>query len=155
MESLWLFRNFKLAAERGDGDGVFYLGYYTLETAAKAEEHKIKLQKYLEAAELFRESINKDPDNPDPFFYLGFLFEYGNKRNFFYLLGMGVERDYKTSYKYFEKAGNLKSGKALTKQATFLIKGIGVENPDVEGAVALFEKAGEFGDEEAYNHLGY
>jgi TPR repeat protein len=68
---------------------------------------------------------------------------------------MGVERDLKTAYKYYEKAGALKSGKALCKQATFLIKGIGTDHANLEEALAMFEKAGDFGDEEAYNFLGY
>jgi TPR repeat protein len=48
--------------------------------------------KYLEAADLFREVVSKEPEYAEALFYLGFLFE----------SGFGVEQDMRTAFRYYE-----------------------------------------------------
>lgn len=56
-------------------DGIFHVAFYTMQEAGKDDNQK----KYLEAADLFREVVSKEPEYADALFYLGFLFENGNR----------------------------------------------------------------------------
>ncbi len=71
-------------------------------------------EKYIEAADLFRETVSKDPEYADAFYYLGFLFENA----------LGVEMDLKTAFNYFKKAANLDLAKAWVKLGSCYATGI-------------------------------
>jgi TPR repeat protein len=120
-------------------DGIFHLGYYTMDEASKTNEE----ERYAEAAELFRDALAVDPEYVEAYYYMGFLFENG----------LGVDRDMKTAFRYYRKAADLDHGKSWTKIGTFYAKGFGV-NRDPKAAIMAYEKAVKLVDDEAMNILG-
>ncbi len=76
-----------MAAELRDVDGIFHLGYYTLEDAMHTNEE----DQYAEAAYMFREAISLDPEYAEAYYYLGFLFEHG----------LGVDKDLKSAFRFY------------------------------------------------------
>lgn len=56
-----------------DVDGIYHVAYYTMQEASNSNDQR----KYIEAADLFRETISRDPDHADAYYYIGFMFENG------------------------------------------------------------------------------
>lgn len=71
-------------------------------------------EQYAEAADLFREAISLDPEYAEAYYYMGFLFENG----------LGVDRDMKTAFRFYRKAGEIDHAKSWTKLGTFYAKGL-------------------------------
>ena len=99
--------------------------------------------KYIEAADLFRETVSKDPEYADAFFYLGFLFEHG----------LGVELDKKTALNYYQKAANLDHPKGWIKVGSCYATGSGT-NKNLKTAEEAYINAARLQDTEAMNLLG-
>ena len=104
-------------------DGIFHLGYYTLDNATRTDDE----DQYAEAADLFREAISLDPEYEEAYYYMGFLFENG----------LGVDRDMKTAFRFYRKAGDLDHAKSWTKLGTFYAKGNIIVNKNIEIYEAL------------------
>jgi len=130
---------YKIAAELRDVDGIFHLGYYTLDNATRTNDE----EQYAEAADLFREAISLDPEYAEAYYYMGFLFENG----------LGVDRDMKTAFRFYRKAGEIDHAKSWTKLGTFYAKGFGVTK-NSKNSIIAYERGAELGDDEAMNILG-
>jgi len=70
-----------------------------------------------------------------------------------FYLGLGVERDVRTSFSYYQKAANLDHAKAWVKVGTAYATGLGTER-DVEAAEKAYIEAAKLDNPEAMNLLG-
>jgi TPR repeat protein len=131
--------HFELAAEMGDTDGKYNLGYILLKTGSLHDSE----EDYNRAANYFREVIAEDHYYSDAHYYLGFMFENG----------LGTDKDLKTAFKYYSQAARLDNGKAYCKIGNFYKYGIAV-GVDKKEAIRAYEKAAELKDAEALNNLG-
>lgn len=143
-------RNYKLAktlfeeaAAEGSVNAQLQLAKMKLEGASQNFED----ENYSEAADMLRFVLAKEPNNPDANYYLGYLHQHG----------LGVDRDQRTAYRYYQKADKAGDGsntKATSKLGTMNFVGKGTSHPNQKKAIQLFNRAAENGDQDAFNALG-
>ena len=105
------------------------LGYLYFKKGKLNSNH----QQFGEAAHWFRFAISKDATLRDPNFYIGVM----------HLNGLGVDKCYKTAYRYFKIAADLGHSGACTKAGDIIYSGLGCLKADKTAAYEWYDQGSQ------------
>lgn len=133
---------YKEAAYKGDLNGKLYFAYHSLKrTLLEKEDFEGNLS---ESARFMLELTFIKPELPEPYYYLGTLYENG----------FTVVQDYKSALNYYTKAANLGHPPSLNKLGDFYHSGSGGLIKNEEFALKYYKEAADLKSVDAIINLG-